>query len=254
MIDSLELAGEGALLRLIEERRRRLAAEGLFDAARKKPIPFLPKVIGVVTSPSGAVIRDILHRLADRFPRPVLLWPVLVQGPEAAQQVAAAIAGFNRLSPGPPVPRPDVLIIARGGGSIEDLWAFNEEAVARAVAASDIPVITAVGHETDTTLIDFAADRRAPTPTAAAEMAVPVRTELVARVLTLNTRLLSGVNRTMEEKRSRLLAARRGLPNPQNLLAVARQRLDTGQTGCGRDWASASIAAAGASRTPPHDW
>jgi exodeoxyribonuclease VII large subunit len=226
VVESLELAGEGALLRLLEERRRRLAAEGLFEAARKKPIPFLPNVIGVVTSPTGAVIRDILHRLADRFPRRVLLWPVLVQGPEAAEQVAAAIAGFNRLSPGAPVPRPDVLIVARGGGSIEDLWAFNEEAVARAVAASVIPVITAVGHETDTTLIDFAADLRAPTPSAAAEMAVPVRIDLAARLLTLNTRLLGGMNRMLEEKRSRLLAARRGLPNPQTLLAVARQRLD----------------------------
>jgi exodeoxyribonuclease VII large subunit len=226
VVESLELAGEGALLRLLEERRRRLAAEGLFDAARKKPIPFLPNIVGVVTSPTGAVIRDILHRLADRFPRRVLLWPVLVQGPEAAEQVAAAIAGFNRLARGAPVPLPDVLIVARGGGSIEDLWAFNEEAVARAVAASAIPVITAVGHETDTTLIDFAADLRAPTPTAAAEMAVPVRTELAARLLMLNTRLVGGMNRTIEEKRSRLLAARRGLPNPQNLLAVARQRLD----------------------------
>jgi exodeoxyribonuclease VII large subunit len=226
VVESLELAGEGALLRLLEERRRRLTAEGLFDAARKKPIPFLPNVIGVVTSPTGAVIRDILHRLADRFPRRVILWPVLVQGPEAAEQVAAAIAGFNRLSPGDRVPRPDVLIVARGGGSIEDLWAFNEEAVARAVAASAIPVITAVGHETDTTLIDFAADLRAPTPSAAAEMAVPVRIDLAARLLTLNTRLLGGMNRTLEEKRSRLLAARRGLPNPQTLLAVARQRLD----------------------------
>jgi exodeoxyribonuclease VII large subunit len=226
VVESLELAGEGALLRLLEERRRRLTAEGLFDAARKKPIPFLPNVIGVVTSPTGAVIRDILHRLADRFPRRVLIWPVLVQGPEAAEQVTAAIAGFNRLTAGAPVPRPDVLIVARGGGSIEDLWAFNEEAVARAVAASAIPVITAVGHETDTTLIDFAADLRAPTPSAAAEMAVPVRIDLAARLLTLNTRLLGGMNRTLEEKRSRLLAARRGLPNPQNLLAVARQRLD----------------------------
>jgi exodeoxyribonuclease VII large subunit len=226
VVESLELAGEGALLRLLEERRRRLTAEGLFDAARKKPIPFLPNVIGVVTSPTGAVIRDILHRLADRFPRRVILWPVLVQGPEAAEQVAAAIAGFNRLSPGAPVPRPDVLIVARGGGSIEDLWAFNEEAVARVVATSVIPVIAAVGHETDTTLIDFAADLRAPTPSAAAEMAVPVRIDLAARLLTLNTRLLGGMNRTLEEKRSRLLAARRGLPNPQTLLAVARQRLD----------------------------
>jgi exodeoxyribonuclease VII large subunit len=226
IIEALELAGEGALLRLLEERRRRLAAEGLFDAARKKPLPFLPNVIGVVTSPTGAVIRDILHRLADRFPRPVLLWPVLVQGTEAAGQIAAAIAGFNRLPAGAPVPRPNVLIVARGGGSLEDLWAFNEEVVVRAVAASDIPVIAAVGHETDTTLVDFVADRRAPTPTAAAEMAVPVRTELATRLLALNTRLVVGVNRGIEEKRARVLAATRGLPKPLSLLTVARQRLD----------------------------
>ncbi len=226
IVDSLELAGEGALLRLLEERRRRLAAEGLFEATRKKPIPFLPNVVGVVTSPTGAVIRDILHRLADRFPRRVLLWPVLVQGPEAAAQIAAAIAGFNRLDKSGPVPRPDVLIVARGGGSLEDLWAFNEEIVVRAVAASAIPVIGAVGHETDTTLVDFAADLRAPTPTAAAEMAVPVRSELATRLLQLKARLPSGINRSNEERRGRLLAAGRGLPKPQNLLAVARQRLD----------------------------
>jgi exodeoxyribonuclease VII large subunit len=226
VVESLELAGEGALLRLIEERRRRLTAEGLFDVARKKPIPFLPNIVGVVTSPTGAVIRDILHRLADRFPRRVLLWPVLVQGPEAAGQIAAAIAGFNGLTPGTSVPRPDVLIVARGGGSLEDLWAFNEEIAVRAVAASAIPVIAAVGHETDTTLVDFAADLRAPTPTAAAEMAVPVRTELATRVLRLNARLAFTINRSIEEKRARVLAAKRGLPKPQNLLAVARQRLD----------------------------
>jgi exodeoxyribonuclease VII large subunit len=226
IVDSLELAGEGALLRLLEERRRRLAAEGLFDAARKKPIPFLPNVVGVVTSPTGAVIRDILHRLADRFPRRVLLWPVLVQGPEAAGQIAAAVAGFNRIEAGGSVPRPDVLIVARGGGSLEDLWAFNEEIVVHAVAASAIPVIGAVGHETDTTLVDFAADLRAPTPTAAAEMAVPVRSELATRLLGLKARLTMGVNRSLEERRSRLLAATRGLPKPQGLLAVARQRLD----------------------------
>jgi exodeoxyribonuclease VII large subunit len=226
IVDSLELAGEGALLRLLEERRRRLAGEGLFDAARKKPIPFLPNVVGVVTSPTGAVIRDILHRLADRFPRRVLLWPVLVQGPEAAGQIAAAVAGFNRLEAGGPVPRPDVLIVARGGGSLEDLWAFNEEAVVRAVAASAIPVIGAVGHETDTTLVDFAADLRAPTPTAAAEMAVPVRSELATRLLRLKARFAVGVNRSLEERRARLLAATRGLPKPQGLLGVARQRLD----------------------------
>ncbi len=226
IVESLELAGAGALLKLLVERRRALAAEGLFDAARKQPIPFLPHVVGVVTSPSGAVIRDILHRLADRFPRRVLLWPVLVQGPEAAGQVAAAIAGFNRLKPRGSVPRPDVLIIARGGGSLEDLWAFNEEVVVRAVAASAIPVISAVGHETDTTLIDHAADRRAPTPSAAAEMAVPVRMELAAQVLDLRNRLVRGISRSLQERRARLLAGERGLPRPHALLATARQRLD----------------------------
>ena len=231
VVERLELAGEGALLKLIEERRRRLAAEGLFDAARKKPIPFLPEVIGVVTSPTGAVIRDILHRLADRFPRRVLLWPVLVQGPDAAEQIAAAIDGFNRLVPGRqvaggPVARPDLLIVARGGGSLEDLWAFNEEVVVRAVAASVIPVISAVGHETDTTLIDFAADVRAPTPTAAAEMAVPVRIELASRLLTLGSRLTGCMNRTIDDRQRRLRTAALGLPKPQSLLAVARQRLD----------------------------
>ena len=175
VIESLELAGEGALLKLLEERRKKLAAEGLFDPERKRPPPFLPTVIGVVTSPTGAVIRDILHRLSDRFPRRVLVWPVLVQGKGAAEQVAAAIEGFNRLEPDGPVPRPDLIIVARGGGSLEDLWAFNEEVVVRAAAGSRIPLISAVGHETDTTLIDHAADLRAPTPTAAAEMAVPVR-------------------------------------------------------------------------------
>ncbi len=164
VIESLELAGEGALLKLLEERRKKLAAEGLFDEERKRPIPFLPEIIGVVTSPTGAVIRDILHRLADRFPRHVLLWPVLVQGDGAAAQIAAAIEGFNGLKPGGEVPRPDLLIVARGGGSLEDLWAFNEEVVVRAAAGSAIPLISAVGHETDTTLIDFASDRRAPPP------------------------------------------------------------------------------------------
>jgi len=168
VVESLELAGEGALLKLLEERRKKLAAEGLFDAARKRPLPFLPEVIGVITSPTGAVIRDILHRLEDRFPRRVLLWPVLVQGEGAKEQIAAAINGFNAIRPGGPLPRPDLLIVARGGGSLEDLWAFNEEIVVRAAAASTIPLISAVGHETDTTLIDHAADRRAPTPTAAA--------------------------------------------------------------------------------------
>ena len=182
IVDRLAPAGIGALMALLDERRRRLAAEGLFAAERKRPLPFLPEVIGLVTSPTGAVIRDILHRLGERFPRRVLLWPVLVQGELAAEQVAAAIAGFNALAPGGAVPRPDLLIVARGGGSLEDLWAFNEEVVVRAAAASAIPLISAVGHETDTTLIDLAADQRAPTPTAAAELAVPVRTELALRL------------------------------------------------------------------------
>src|SRR6187402_719961 len=182
VIDSLEPAGIGALMKLLEERKKKLAAEGLFDEARKQLLPFLPKVIGVITSPTGAVIRDILHRLQDRFPRRVLVWPVLVQGEGAAKQIAGAINGFSALPAGGPVPRPDVLIVARGGGSIEDLWAFNEEDVVRAAAESPIPLISAVGHETDTTLIDFASDRRAPTPTAAAEIAVPVRSELLAQL------------------------------------------------------------------------
>lgn len=226
VVEGLEIAGEGALLKLLEERRKTLAAEGLFDAERKRPIPYLPEVIGVVTSPTGAVIRDILHRLADRFPRRVLLWPVLVQGPGAAEQVAKAIRGFNALATGGQVPRPDVLIVARGGGSLEDLWTFNEEVVVRAAAGSATPLIAAVGHETDTTLIDFAADRRAPTPTAAAEMAVPVRLELVARTLNLTTRLLGAANRSLGERRTRLIAAERGLPRPQRLIDDARQRLD----------------------------
>ena len=180
IIDEIAPAGVGALMAMLEKRKQALAAEGLFDAARKRPLPYLPEVIGVVTSPSGAVIRDILHRLRERFPRPVLLWPVTVQGERCAPEVAAAIRGFNALAPGGPVPRPDLLIVARGGGSLEDLWGFNEEIVVRAAAESRIPLISAVGHETDTTLIDFAADRRAPTPTAAAEMAVPVRLDLIA--------------------------------------------------------------------------
>ncbi len=226
VIEALELAGEGALLKLLEERRRKLAAEGLFDEARKKTLPFLPEVIGVVTSPTGAVIRDILHRLADRFPRHVLLWPVLVQGEGAAEQVAAAIAGFNALPPGGAVPRPDLLIVARGGGSLEDLWAFNEEIVVRAAAASEIPLISAVGHETDTTLIDFAADRRAPTPTAAAEMAVPVRSELQAEVLNQERRMVRAAGRLVAEHRVRVEGLGRGLPRRDALLAVPAQRVD----------------------------
>jgi exodeoxyribonuclease VII large subunit len=226
VIETMEPAGVGALMALLEERRKKLAAEGLFDEARKRPLPYLPEVIGVVTSPTGAVIRDILHRFADRFPRHVLLWPVLVQGDEAAAQVAAAIAGFDGLAPGGAVPRPDVVIVARGGGSIEDLWPFNEEAVVRAVAASGIPVISAVGHESDTTLIDFVADRRAPTPTAAAEMAVPVRTELVATVLDLERRLVASTGRLLEGRASLVRGLARGLRDPSELLAMATQRLD----------------------------
>lgn len=226
VIEQMELAGEGAILKMLEERRRRLAAEGLFEAGRKRALPFLPRVIGVVTSPTGAVIRDILHRLSDRFPRHVLVWPVAVQGESAAGQVAAAIEGFNALPPGGPVPRPDLLIVARGGGSLEDLMPFNEEIVVRAAAASAIPLISAVGHETDTTLIDFASDRRAPTPTAAAEMAVPVRAELLGRVLDCSRRLEAGTARLFGEHRTRLDALRRGLGDPARLIETAMQRLD----------------------------
>jgi exodeoxyribonuclease VII large subunit len=224
--DTMEPAGVGALMALLEERKRRLAGEGLFDAGRKKPLPFLPSVIGVVTSPSGAVIRDILHRLGERFPRRVLLWPVLVQGEQAAAQVSRAIRGFNALEPGGAVPRPDLIIVARGGGSIEDLWAFNEEAVVRAAAASAIPLISAVGHETDVTLIDFAADRRAPTPTAAAEMAVPVRLELLERVEGGAGRLQSGLLRVLERRGLQLRGLAARLPRAEVLLGGARQRFD----------------------------
>jgi exodeoxyribonuclease VII large subunit len=226
VIESMALAGQGALLKLLEERKRRLTAEGLFDPARKKKLPFLPGVIGVITSPTGAVIRDILHRLADRFPRRVLLWPVAVQGDSAAAQIAAAIAGFNALAPGGPVPRPDLLIVARGGGSLEDLMPFNEESVVRAAAASIIPLISAVGHETDTTLIDHAADLRAPTPTAAAELAVPVRSELLAQLLDLERRHLRGLDRGLTERRNRLDGLARGLGDPRSLIEDRSQRLD----------------------------
>ena len=226
VIDSMELAGEGALLKLIEDRRKRLAAEGLFDPGRKRPLPFLPEIIGVITSPTGAVIRDILHRLADRFPRRVLLWPVLVQGEGAAEQVAAAIRGFNALESEGAVPRPDLLIVARGGGSLEDLMAFNEEIVVRAAAESRIPLIAAVGHETDTTLIDHAADRRAPTPTAAAEMAVPVRTDLLAGLQRDGQRLVSALSRMVEERRARVEGLARGLGDPRRLIEDRAQRLD----------------------------
>ncbi|MTW14625.1 exodeoxyribonuclease VII large subunit [Rhodoplanes serenus] len=226
VIDSLEPAGLGALMALLEQRKQALAAEGLFDPARKQLLPALPGVIGVVTSPTGAVIRDILHRLADRFPRPVLVWPVRVQGEGAAEEIAAAIRGFNALAPGGPIPRPDLLIVARGGGSIEDLWAFNEEIVVRAAADSGIALIAAVGHETDVTLIDFAADVRAPTPTAAAEMAVPVRAELLERVAGLGRRGLACWLRSQEHRRVALRSAARALPSADGLLATARQKLD----------------------------
>ncbi len=226
VIEAMELAGEGALLKLLEERRKKLAAEGLFAEERKRPLPYLPVVIGVVTSPTGAVIRDILHRLRERFPRHVMVWPVLVQGEGAADQVSRAIEGFNRLAPGGTPPRPDVLIVARGGGSLEDLWAFNEEVVVRAAAASGIPLISAVGHETDTTLIDYASDRRAPTPTAAAEIAVPVRAELVAQVLDKTQRLVGSMSRLLEDRRIRVEGLARGLPRPDQLLDAARQTLD----------------------------
>ncbi|MDX6806883.1 exodeoxyribonuclease VII large subunit [Terrihabitans rhizophilus] len=226
VVDSIAPAGVGALMALLEERRRKLAAEGLFDASRKRPIPFLPQTIGVVTSPTGAVIRDILHRLADRFPRRVIVWPVRVQGETSAAEVAAAIRGFNALPQNGPVPRPDVLIVARGGGSLEDLWGFNEEAVVRAAAESTIPLISAVGHETDTTLIDFAADVRAPTPTGAAEMAVPVRSELLAGVGACSARMLGALGRLVNGRRTELRSAARALPSAEALLATPRQRLD----------------------------
>ena len=223
----MELAGEGALLKLLEERKRRLAAEGLFDAARKRPLPFLPAVIGVVTSPTGAVIRDILHRLADRFPRHVLLWPVRGAGRRRRGPGGRRDPRLQRAwRPAGAVPRPDLLIVARGGGSLEDLMAFNEEIVVRAAAASDIPLISAVGHETDTTLIDFASDRRAPTPTAAAEMAVPVRADLIAQVFDCQRRLVGSTGRMIQERRNRVDGLARGLGDPHSLLEGCIQRLD----------------------------
>ena len=227
VVETLEPAGLGALMALLEERKKKLAAEGLFDEARKQLIPFLPDVIGVVTSPTGAVIRDILHRLADRFPRRVLVWPVRVQGEASAAEVANAIAGFNALPERGALPRPDLIIVARGGGSLEDLWSFNEEIVVRAAADSMIPLISAVGHETDITLIDFAADRRAPTPTAAAEMAVPVRSELMAQIAALTARRLACWQRGIEQRRKELYLLSRALPARDELLADPRQRLDS---------------------------
>ncbi|HEX3937748.1 MAG TPA: exodeoxyribonuclease VII large subunit [Xanthobacteraceae bacterium] len=234
IVETLEPAGIGALMALLEERKQKLAAEGLFDDARKQLLPFLPAIIGVVTSPTGAVIRDILHRLADRFPRHVLLWPVKVQGEAAAAEVAAAIDGFNALEVSGTPPRPHLIIVARGGGSLEDLWSFNEEIVVRAAAASFIPLISAVGHETDITLIDFAADRRAPTPTAAAEMAVPVRADLLVDIDSLARRALASWRRNQDARRTELRAAVRALPKPDGVLAIPRQRLDHAAAGLRR--------------------
>lgn len=224
IVEQFEPTGQGALLKLLEERKARLAAEGLFDASRKKPLPLYPQKIGIVTSPTGAVLQDILHRLEDRYPCHVLVWPVLVQGQGAADQIAAAIDGFNKLTN-----PPDLIIVARGGGSLEDLWAFNEEIVVRAAAASRIPLISAVGHETDTTLIDYASDRRAPTPTAAAEMAVPVLMDLWAFLQDRQQRLTAVISQELERRKTTLLAASRGLPDLTRLIEDKMQRLD--------DWA-----------------
>jgi exodeoxyribonuclease VII large subunit len=227
VIEDLVPAGAGALMAMLERRKAALAAEGLFDPARKRAIPYLPDVIGVVTSPSGAVIRDILHRLRERFPRKVLIWPVAVQGERCAPEVARAIRGFNALTPGGALPRPDLLIVARGGGSVEDLWGFNEEIVVRAAVDSAIPLISAVGHETDTTLIDFASDKRAPTPTAAAELAVPVRRDLVAWLEGQGARLAHAQGQAVGLREQRLRDLARALPRPETLIEGARQRLDT---------------------------
>jgi exodeoxyribonuclease VII large subunit len=221
IIENIEPAGVGALMALLEERKKKLTAEGLFEASRKRAIPYLPASIGIITSPTGAVIRDILHRLNERFPRPVLVWPVRVQGETAAAEVAAAINGFNAMEN-----PPELLIVARGGGSLEDLWPFNEEIVVRTAAGSKIPLISAIGHETDTTLIDYASDLRAPTPTAAAERAVPVRADLIAELASLNARQKRGLSRVFSEVKLRLQSAARALPKPDEILAIARQRLD----------------------------
>ena len=234
VVETLQPAGLGALMALLEERKRRLAAEGLFDKTRKQLLPYIPAVIGVITSPTGAVIRDILHRLAERFPRRVLVWPVKVQGEGSAAEVAAAIAGFNALPARGALPQPDLIIVARGGGSLEDLWSFNEEIVVRAAAQSLVPLISAVGHETDVTLLDFVADRRAPTPTAAAEMAVPVRAELMVDIGNLARRALACWRRNQEARRSELQSAARALPDADEVLALPRQRLDHAAVGLRR--------------------
>ncbi len=234
VIDTIEPAGAGALMALLEERKRRLAAEGLFEQSRKRRLPYMPRVVGVVTSPTGAVIRDIIHRISDRFPLHVVVWPVRVQGETSGEEVAAALAGFNAIAPGGTIPRPDVVVVARGGGSLEDLWGFNDEAVVRAVAASSIPVISAVGHETDWTLIDLAADVRAPTPTGAAEIAVPVKAELQAGLANLGARLGGAISRSGDRKRHALRAAARALPSPDQLLALPRRRFDEAASRLGR--------------------
>ena len=226
VVESLEVAGEGAMMLLFEKLKARLAAEGLFAPERKKKLPALPRTIGVVTSPTGAVIRDILHRLADRFPTHVVVWPVLVQGEGAAAQIARAVDGFSAMPQNGPATRPDLVIVARGGGSIEDLWAFNDEAVVRAVANCTIPIISAVGHETDTTLCDFAADLRAPTPTAAAEIAVPVRSDLLQRVGQLGLRMANVVRKQVDLAAERLEAQRRLMPRLSDLAAPHQLRTD----------------------------
>ena len=242
VVEALEPAGAGALMALLEERKKKLGAEGLFDDNRKQLLPHFPRVIGIVTSPTGAVIRDMLHGFNERFPAHVLVWPVRVQGETCAAEVAQAIRGFNALAPGGRIPRPDVLIVARGGGSLEDLWGFNEEIVVRAAAASDIPLISAVGHETDWTLIDLAADARAPTPTKAAEWAVPKYSELVDQTAKLSDRLRVGLRRALEGARSALKAAQRGLPRPQDLVALPRQRFDSVSQRLGRGLTANSSA------------
>ena len=226
IIDQMELAGEGALLKLLAQRKRQLFEEGLFSDTKKRPIPFLPNTIGIITSTTGAVIQDIIHRLNDRFGIHVIIWPVTVQGNDAANQITRAINGFNSLTTPGPIQRPDVIIVARGGGSLEDLWAFNEEIVVRAAASSKIPLISAVGHETDTTLIDYASDKRAPTPSAAAEMSVPVKIELITRVANNGRQMANSINRIISEFKLQVRGIGRGLPNPLHLIDEASQRID----------------------------
>lgn len=226
VIEKLEVAGTGALLKLLEERKQKFASEGLFDPAHKKPLPFLPTIIGVVTSPTGAVIRDIIHRVTDRFPCRIIVWPTLVQGEGADEQIAAAVEGFNHLSPNGPIPRPDVLIVARGGGSLEDLWCFNEEVVVRSVYNSDIPIVSAVGHETDTMLIDYVADVRAPTPTGAAEFVVPVKSELASKLMLHGSRMINSIHRLYTENKNLLDGLARGIPNLEQILSDNVQKLD----------------------------